>query len=454
MATKMMNKLSSSSFSRGFKSPYERERIAKTICSKLNNFTELKPTLLTIITFLKELTRIEAISIRLHDEGDYPYYVHEGFPQEFIQRENSLCARDRNGRRIKNPDGKGYLLECMCGNIIRGRFDPNQEFFTEKGSFWSNSTSDLLGSSTVEDRQGRTRNYCNSVGYESVALIPIKAKGENLGLMQFNDKRMGMFTEDLINYLEMIGEEIGLAVRNSLIFSKLQEAYNSTNFFFSIIAHDIISPFSTLTTFLEFLDQHFYELNQEDVKKHLSRLYRNSKRVYELLDNLFTWSSIQRESFVLEPEKVNLKAMIDDISAALIDRALIKGIKLQEIVPESLTIQADNNSLKTIIRNLISNAIKFTETGGEVVVSGIEKEGIVKISVKDTGVGIENDNLAHLFTFNSEKKRRGTKGEQGTGLGLLICQRLLKKMGGYMTVKSDLGRGSEFIITLPTQVEI
>lgn len=255
----MMNQLENSSFSSGYESLYERERIAKTICSELNNFTDLKPTLLTIIIFLKELTGIEAISIRLHDEGDYPYYVYEGFPQEFIQRENTLCAKDRNGRRIKNPNGDGYILDCMCGNIIRGRFDPKQSFFSENGSFWSNNTSELLDSSTPEDRQGRTRNYCNSVGYESVALIPIKAKGENLGLIQFNDKRVGMFTEDLIHYLEMIGEEIGLAVRNSLVFTKLQKAHESTNFFFSIIAHDIIGPFSTLITSLEFLDLHYDE---------------------------------------------------------------------------------------------------------------------------------------------------------------------------------------------------
>ncbi|UCG03991.1 MAG: GAF domain-containing sensor histidine kinase [Candidatus Heimdallarchaeota archaeon] len=446
----MLDETRRSSLPQGFKSLYERERIAKTICSELNNFIELKPTLQTVISFLKELTGIEAISIRLHDEGDYPYYIYEGFPQDFIQRENILCARDRNGRRVKNPDGEGYLLECMCGNIIRGRFDPSQEFFTEKGSFWSNNTSELLRSSTVEDRQSNTRNYCNSVGYESVALIPIKAKGENLGLIQLNDKRIGIFTEDLIYYLEMIGEKIGLAVKNSLIFSKLQEAFNSTNFFFSIIAHDIIGPFSTLTTFLEFLDQNFDELNQGDVKKHISRIYRSSRSVYELLDNLFTWSSIQRESFVLEPEKVDLKSSIDEIFEGLYDRASTKEITLQEFVPEKLTIQANKESLKTVIRNLLSNAIKFTEPGGIVTVSGLMEENRVKITVKDTGVGIDSENLANLFTFNPQKKRKGTKGERGAGLGLLICQQLLKKMEGSLNVKSDLGRGSEFIITLST----
>lgn len=201
-----------------------REKYARLICSELNNFVDLKPTLMTVIDHIKNLAGFEAVSIRLHDEGDYPYYVYSGFAESFILHENSLCARDKHGERIPTPDGKGFLLECMCGNILRGRFDARQPFFTEKGSFWSNNTSVLLATTTEEERQARTRNYCNSQGYESVALIPIKTRDEIVGLIQINDKRVGMFSLDLIEFMEMIGEQIGLAVKNSLIHSKLKEA--------------------------------------------------------------------------------------------------------------------------------------------------------------------------------------------------------------------------------------
>jgi hypothetical protein len=201
-----------------------REKNAKLICAQLNNFMELKPTLITIIDHIKKLTDIEAVGIRLEDERDYPYYVYNGFPESFIRHENSLCAKDEGGKRIPAPDGNGFLLECMCGNIIRGRFDPSLSFFTPKGSFWSNNTTALLTSSTEEDRQSETKNYCNAVGYQSVALIPIKAKGETIGLIQLNDKREGHFTEDLIEFIEMIGEQIGLAIRNSLTYTKLKNA--------------------------------------------------------------------------------------------------------------------------------------------------------------------------------------------------------------------------------------
>jgi hypothetical protein len=201
-----------------------RERAAKKICADLNNFVDLRSTLMTVIGHLRELTSCEAVGIRLHDEGDYPYYVYDGFPESFVMRENTLCARDGQGHRIESPDGRGHLLECMCGNIIRGRFDHSLPFFTDGGSFWSNHTSAMLAATTEVDRQAHTRNTCNSCGYESVALVPIKVQGEIIGLAQFNDHRQGMFSESLVEYIEMIGEHIGLAVRNSSIHEKLKQA--------------------------------------------------------------------------------------------------------------------------------------------------------------------------------------------------------------------------------------
>lgn len=135
----------------------EREKNAKLICAELNNFVDLKSVLQTIITFVKKLTGCQAVGIRLHDDGEYPYYVYDGFPDSFILQENSLCVRDSCGNRVHSPDGNGYLVECMCGNIICGRYDPAQPFFTEKGSFWSNCTSDLLAS-TDENNCKRIRD--------------------------------------------------------------------------------------------------------------------------------------------------------------------------------------------------------------------------------------------------------------------------------------------------------
>ncbi len=201
-----------------------REVAARKICAELNNFTDLQPTISTALRWIGELSGCEAVGVRLEKDGDYPYFVSEGFPGHFIKKENSLCAKNCEGERISDPDGRGYLLECMCGNIIRGRFDPTLPFFTEHGSFWSNHTSELLASTAPDDRQGNTRNFCNSCGYESVALIPIIARGERIGLLQLNDKRKDMFNRALISFMEMLGEQIGLAVQNSMAHTKLKQA--------------------------------------------------------------------------------------------------------------------------------------------------------------------------------------------------------------------------------------
>jgi len=141
-----------------------------------------------------------------------------------ILKENSLCTRDNDGNRVQCPGTSDFLLDCMCGNIIRGRFDPALPFFTTNGSFWCNHTTALLAGTTPEHRQADTRNYCNSRGYESVALIPVKARDNRTGLIQLNDHRADMFTLDLIEYMEMIGEQIGLALNSSMTYEKLKQA--------------------------------------------------------------------------------------------------------------------------------------------------------------------------------------------------------------------------------------
>ena len=204
----------------------EREQFTKKIYAQLNNFTNIRATLKTIMHNLYEYTHIQAIGIRLERDGDYPYYLYEGFPESFILHENSLCAKDNDGVRIMDLCTRSFVLECMCGNIIRKRTDASLPFFTKGGSFWSNHTTELLASTTDEDRQTRTRNYCNGCGYESVALIPIKYQDRNIGLIQLNDKRIGRFNLDLIEFVENIGQHIGLAVQNALMYSELEETRN------------------------------------------------------------------------------------------------------------------------------------------------------------------------------------------------------------------------------------
>ena len=200
----------------------EREKMLNTIISGLHTRDDFREVMTNLIRNVKEIALCSSVSIRLEDNGDYPFYVYDGFPETFIIKENSLCAKDQAGKKIRIQGSDEYLLECMCGNIIKGRYDPNLNFFTVGGSFWSNHTTAMLASTTENERQSNTRNYCNSCGYESVALIPIKKENVNIGLIQLNDKRKDMFTVDLINFLEIIGMMIGIIISNRLSLEKLE----------------------------------------------------------------------------------------------------------------------------------------------------------------------------------------------------------------------------------------
>jgi len=172
---------------------------------------DLHELLRGITSVLQRWSGVAAVGIRLRAGDDYPYYETRGFSSEFVLAENHLCATDAQGRLLRDDRGNP-VLECMCGNVLRGRFDPKLPFFTERGSFWTNSTSKLLASTTEAERQSRTRNRCNGEGYESVALIPLRASGETFGLLQFNDERQGMFSAARIELFERFASNMASAV--------------------------------------------------------------------------------------------------------------------------------------------------------------------------------------------------------------------------------------------------
>ena len=189
---------------------FERETTTEFL-HIVNESTNIKDLIRSTLTFFKQQSKCEAVGIRLKEGFDYPYYETNGFPGDFIQLENHLCEYDKNGNPLCNSNGNP-IMACMCGNIICGRFDPSQQFFTNYGSFWTNSTSNLLVGTTEEDRQSRTRNHCNGEGYESVALIPLHSGIENFGLLQLNDHRKNIFTKELIAIWERLTGHLSIAL--------------------------------------------------------------------------------------------------------------------------------------------------------------------------------------------------------------------------------------------------
>ncbi len=164
--------------------------------------------------FFQKQSGCEAVGIRLKEGDEYPYYVTRGFPPEHVRLENQICARDDAGNVVRDSEGKS-IIECMCGAVLSGKFDPSKDFFTEKGSFWTNNTTMLLATTTAESR-GKTRNCCNREGYESIALIPLAIGDTRLGLLQLNDKRKDVFTLETIQMWERIADRLALALSRTI----------------------------------------------------------------------------------------------------------------------------------------------------------------------------------------------------------------------------------------------
>ena len=177
----------------------------------VNESTTIRGLIQAAVGFFKRQSGCEAVGVRLREGDDYPYFEVRGFPQEFVLLENQLCARDSTGEIVR--DGAGNpVIECMCGNIICGRFDPSKPFFSAGGSFWTNSTTEMLASTTEVDRQSPTRNRCNGEGYESVALLPLQSGEGRIGLLQLNDRRRGQFTPEIIALWERLAGHLATAV--------------------------------------------------------------------------------------------------------------------------------------------------------------------------------------------------------------------------------------------------
>jgi PAS domain S-box-containing protein len=189
----------------------------------VNESTGTKDLVQAAATFFQRQSGCEAVGIRLHEGEDYPYFEARGFPTEFVLLESSLCAKDSAGRLIRDTSGDP-VIECMCGNVICGRFDPAKEFFTEHGTFWTNSTTDLLRSTTEADRQSRTRNRCNGEGYESVALLPLRLGEQRLGLLQLNDRRKNIFLPKAINMWERLADHLAVALAKFRAEEALRES--------------------------------------------------------------------------------------------------------------------------------------------------------------------------------------------------------------------------------------
>ena len=219
--------------------------------------------------------------------------------------------------------------------------------------------------------------------------------------------------------------------------------------FFSIIAHDLKTPFNSIIGFSELLVDKVKENDYDKVAEFAGIILQSSKRAMDLLINLMEWSQLQSGRMDFNPELFNVSMLIDEVMLLLKGIADQKSIIIENQLTKPVLVFADKEMISAVMRNLISNALKFTHTGGCLSISALIKENEVIITVSDNGVGLPEDRINKLFILSESYSTPGTNKEKGTGLGLILCNEFIKKNKGLIWVESEIGKGSSFSFSLP-----
>jgi len=220
--------------------------------------------------------------------------------------------------------------------------------------------------------------------------------------------------------------------------------------FFSIIAHDLRGPLGAFIGLTEMMADESQNFPPDQKKDLTLTLNHSARNIFNLLENLLEWSQMQKGHTAFNPQIQGLKELFNESTKIVNDSARNKAIEISIDIPNELEVFADTNMLQTVIRNLVSNAIKFTPQGGRITISaGIGENNTAVIAVKDTGIGMSKEMLDNIFRIDVKSNRPGTEGEPSTGLGLLLCKEFIEKHGGKIWVESEEGKGSVFYFTLP-----
>lgn len=419
------------------------------------------------VDFFQKHSGCEAVGVRLKDGDDYPYYVTKGFPPVHLQLENKLCATDQVGSIIRESKGEP-MLECMCGNIICGRFDPSKKFFTERGSFWTNSTTQLIANTTAADRQGNTRNRCNSEGYESLALIVLRVGDTRLGLLQLNDKRKDVFTLETIQMWERVADRLALALSRSIAEEALRKSelmYKDLSEHLEVlveertkqlrdserlaaigtvagmVGHDIRNPLQAITSDVYLAKTELAStLDSEEKKNTFESLDEIEKNVV-YINNIVTDLQDFAKPVTPKIEEIELEQIVNSVFVTLNIPENIKATYyLEKDLPK---IKADPTYLQRILINVSNNSIQAMPNGGKLTIAASSKNGKATISVQDTGEGLPENVKSKIFTPLITTKAKGQ------GFGLAAVKRFTEAMGGTVTFESEQGKETKFIIELP-----
>lgn len=296
-------------------------------------------------------------------------------------------------------------------------------------------------------------------------VLPLHIGHQMIGVLDIRADQVARFSSEDQLVLQSLADQIAIAIRNAQLYEMkelhqieaakaryLADLNASKDKFFSIVAHDLRGPFMPLLGNVELLIEMADILPPAEIREISLGVYRSGKRMLNLLENLLQWSRLQMGRMEYQPELLNLQQVTQKTVDLLAATAEAKDITLSNQVTEQLDVYADNHMLNTIIRNLTSNALKFTPIGGQVVISARQlEEPFVELSIMDSGVGIPAEDIAKLFAVEIPHSTTGTAQETGTGLGLIMCKEMVELNGGQIEVDSQLQQGTTVKLTIPVR---
>lgn len=265
----------------------------------------------------------------------------------------------------------------------------------------------------------------------------------------------GLFTIAMVNKNRKLQQLLNEVNAKAQIIAdtnaQLAAANAEKDRFFSIIAHDLRSPFNAFLGFTELMTDESYELTKSEMKSYAGDIRKSALLLFGLLENLLEWSRLQRNVTRLDKQRHPLKRIVSMSLNTLMENALKKEITINIVIDEAIVVFADDKMMQSVFRNLISNAIKFTPRGGSVTITANRHNGGALVVVSDTGVGIKPAVLPKLFRIDENVSSAGTEGEPSTGLGLILCAEFILKHNGKIWVESSEGKGSKFFVFIPGQ---
>ncbi len=287
--------------------------------------------------------------------------------------------------------------------------------------------------------------------------IPLQTPSKVIGVLVLQHyEKENVYSESDVNLLLSIGSQIAIAIERKKVEEEvilknglLQTINAEKDKFFSILAHDLRGPLSAFVAATQIITEEIQTMSLEEIKEITESMKLSATNIYGLLENLLEWSRLKRGGMDFIPEKLDLKKKIEDCIDVLSESARKKRIEISVSITDHLDYYVDNHMFDSIIRNLITNAIKFTSSGGKVSVSAYRNaSNFAEINISDTGIGMTTELKNKLFLINEKTSRNGTEGELSTGLGLLLCKEFIEKHEGTIWVESEVGKGSTFFFTI------